>query len=95
MTSRTVPDRVSDWYTAFQAVREELTPPSQRTPMPALVEDYEKSALLQMKAMRQVDGLLDAAALQRIAANDRTAAIVAAMLVTTGIRPVQVEQEDV
>lgn len=70
MTSRTVPDRVSDWYQAFQAVREELTPPSQRS----------------LNVVQEVG--------RWQSANDRTAAIVAAMLVTTGIRPVQVEQED-
>jgi hypothetical protein len=84
MTGRLVdlPERIGHWQQAFDAVRREITPDELRTIL---------------AAMKEVDGVSELASYMSLArnvmANDRTAATVAAMLVTSGIRPLPVEVE--
>jgi hypothetical protein len=75
-----VPERVGQWYEAFTAVREELTHPKMRT---ILAEMDEVDGIAQLQSYM--------ALARNVMANDRSAAVVAAMLVTSGIRPVPVD----
>lgn len=71
-----VPERVKNWGDAFEAVRQELTPTEMRT---ILAEMSEVEGIAQLGSYMQLA--------RNVMANDRTAAVVAAMLVTSGIRP--------
>lgn len=78
-----VPERVGQWKQAFDALREELTPPKMR------------QILAEMDEVDGVPALQSYMSLARnVMANDRTAATVAAMLVTSGIRPVPMDGLD-
>lgn len=80
----TVEQRVGEWFKAFEAVREELTPKSMRDIL---------------ASMEQVDGVAQLGSYMSLArnvmANDRAAATVAAMLTATGIKPTAPDYEDV
>lgn len=79
-----VEERVGQWFAAFNAVREELTPPKMR------------EILAQMDAVEGVAQLASYMSLARnVMANDRAAATVAAMLTATGIKPTAPDYEDV
>lgn len=79
----TVPERVSQWLMAYEAIRGELTPAQMRT---ILAEMNEVEGIPQLSSYMSLA--------RNVMANDRAAAMVAAMLTTTGIRPVAVEMED-
>lgn len=85
MRERTINDKVSDWFTVFKAVEAELTPQALR----------EMTSLVQA---RTADGALDIAAVQLgmritgvVTANDRAAAVVAAILTAQGVKPLPLE----
>lgn len=68
-------ERIAQWKTAFDAVREELTPPKMRT---ILAEMSEVEGIGQLQSYMQLaNGVM---------ANDRAAAEVASRL-TIGVRP--------
>ena len=71
-----VTERVGQWKTAFDAIREELTPAEMRR------------ILAEMSTVNGIEQLQSYMSLARnVMANDRAAATVAAMLVATGIKP--------
>lgn len=76
-------ERVGQWQRAFDAVRREITPDALRTTL---------------ASMEEVDGISELASYMNLARNvmmnDRTAATVAAMLVTNGVRPPREEDTD-
>lgn len=78
-----VPERVGQWKTAFDAIREELTPPQMRTIL---------SEMSEVEGVAQLQSYMSLA--RNVMANDRAAATVAAMLVTSGIRPVPLDGLD-
>lgn len=78
---RTPQEKVGDWYTAYVAVREEITPKLYR------------DELARLNATE--GGFVPALSLSRLLmANDRCAAVVAALLVAQGIKPVSVDMPD-
>ena len=79
----TVFERVGEWKTAFDAIREELTPTAMRT---ILAEMSEVEGVAQLSSYMSLA--------RNVMANDRAAATVAAMLTATGIKPVQIEYEE-
>jgi hypothetical protein len=73
-------DRLGQWARAFDVVRREITP------------DDMRNTLAAMREVEGVEGLASYMSLARnVMANDRSALVVAAMLVTSGIRPVFVD----
>lgn len=79
-----VPERVGHWHQAFEAIRAELTPAAMRT------------ILAEMNEVQGIEQLGSYMTLARnVMANDRTAAVVAAMLVTSGIRPLPMGDDEV
>jgi hypothetical protein len=79
-----VEQKVGDWKRAFDAVREELTPPQMRT---ILAEMKEVEGVAQLRSYMELAAI--------VSANDRTAASVAATLVYSGVRqPVTYDEED-
>lgn len=76
-------EKVGNWYAAFEKVRVELTPPAMRA---ILAEMSEVDGIAQLQSYMQLA--------RNVMANDRAAAIVAAMLVSTGIKPVPVDYGD-
>lgn len=83
--SRTVPERVTDWLAAYNAIRDEVTPPVMRTMFTEL-------------AKQGAEGLNASMALARVVmANDRACALAAAMLTSSGgaPRPVILDGDDV
>lgn len=80
---QTVIEKVGAWDTAFSAIRESLTPPITR------------QVLAEMQGVTDIGSLQAAERLARIvSANDRTAAIVAAMLTSSGIQRPVIEFDD-
>lgn len=80
----TVEERVGQWAQAFDAVRRELTP------------DQLRAILDEMKTVEGIEQLGSYMSLARnVMANDRTAGVIAAMLIATGIKPTPVEIEEV
>jgi hypothetical protein len=72
-----VAERVGQWQQAYEAIRAEVTPPAMRT------------ILAEMDTVQGIAQLSSYMSLARgVMANDRAAAMVAAMLVATGIKPV-------
>jgi hypothetical protein len=80
----TVPERVGQWLQAYEAIRAELTPAQMRTIL---------SEMDEVEGVAQLGSYMSLA--RNVMANDRAAAMVAAMLTTTGIRPMSVETDDV
>ena len=78
-----VPERVAQWYTAFNVVRAELTPEPMRV---ILAEMSEVDGIAQLQSYM--------ALARNVMANDRAAATVAAMLVASGIKPVGIDYGD-
>lgn len=77
-------ERVAQWYEAYTAIRAELTPEAMRT------------ILAEMNMVEGVAQLGSYMSLARnVMANDRAAAVVAAMLTATGIKPTPVELDEV
>jgi hypothetical protein len=75
-----VPERVGNWLTAYEAIRAEITPAEMRT------------ILAEMSMVNGIEQLQSYMSLARnVMANDRAAALAAAMLVTSGIRPLPVD----
>lgn len=85
MSTRPVPveDKVGSWFRAFEAVRAELTPAQMRA---ILAEMDEVEGVAQLASYMQLA--------RNVMANDRMAAMVAAMLVATGIKPVLADMGD-
>lgn len=78
-----VSERVGQWFAAYQAVSEQLTPQQMR------------DVLAKMDMAEGVAQLGSYMSLARnVMANDRAAATVAAMLVSSGIRPAPVSLEE-
>ena len=76
MARTTVLDKIGQWKTAFDMISPEITPQAYR------------DVLVTMKGVADPGTLNAAERLARmISANDRAAALVAAMLVSSGIRP--------
>lgn len=77
-------ERVAQWEQAFFAVRSGLT------------NEGLRATLAAMEATEGIAQLQSYMSLARnVMANDRTAAVVAAMLVATGIKPVVTDLEEV
>jgi hypothetical protein len=73
-----VTEKVGDWYQAFEAIRMELTPQSMRSIVDVLKGAGDPGSLASMER-----------AARMIAANDRAAAIAAAIITQSGVsRPV-------
>ena len=78
-----VAERYTQWSQAYEAVRRDITPDDMRT------------ALTELKTLAGIEDLQAYMSLARnVMANDRTSAVVAAMLTATGIKPVQVGEVD-
>lgn len=76
-------ERVGQWQRAFDAVRREIT------------ADETRTVLAEMKEVNGIAELGSYMSLARnVMANDRVAATVAAMLVTSGIRPLVVDIDE-
>ena len=86
MSTQTVTQKIGGWKTAYDIVREELTPTDARA-----LQDV-------VKAKEGLEAARIYVALSRIVmANDRTAAMVAALITQTGIKPVSLnagEEDD-
>jgi len=86
LPGKTVQQKTGDWYAAYLAIREELTPQPVR------------DALATMKTEPTLEGLGSVERLARlVAANDRAAALAAAIITAAGVRPgatVQIEDEE-
>ena len=90
---RSVEEKVGDWKRAFDAIAEELSPPALRETL---------NAVINTPISQDPEGLLvytqrmsAAMALARlVAANDRAAATVAALITQTGIKPAGVDYGD-
>lgn len=83
MTTRMDPmEKVGIWDTAFDAIRR------------SIVSDKHRETLAKMEEMKGIEELASYMRLaHEVMASDRTAAIVAAMLVQSGVsRPVMVEE---
>jgi hypothetical protein len=78
-----VDEKVGQWYTAYEAIRAELTPAPMRT---ILAEMSEVDGIAQLQSYMSLA--------RNVMANDRAAATVAAMLVATGIKPIAVGYGD-
>lgn len=79
-----VTERVGQWYGAYVAIRDELTPAAMR------------EVLAKMNLVEGIDKLGSYMSLARnVMANDRTAATVAAMLTATGIKATAPDYTDV
>lgn len=71
---KTVSQKTGDWYAAYQAIREELTPQPMR------------DVLATMSTEPSIEGLGAAERLARmISANDRAAALAAAIITANGV----------
>lgn len=77
MPGRTVEARVGDWHRAYQAIALELVPSSVREAITALGPTNPTAASL----------------LRHVASMDRCAALCAAVLTQSGVRPLPVEAE--
>jgi hypothetical protein len=81
-TNRSVPQRVSDWVTAYSAIRDEVTPPSLREVINKMfdipTEGVDAGAYASL-----VQSSLHLARI--VAAGDRTSAVVAAMITQSGV----------
>lgn len=75
-------EKVGLWDTAFEAIRQTITPPIMRK---ILDEMNEVEGIAQLQSYMSLA--------RNVMANDRTAAIVAAMLVGSGVRPIVTEEE--
>lgn len=75
--------KIGNWKQAFDAVREELTPPELRVIL---------STLQSNEQMRDLPLFIQLARV--ISANDRAAGTVAALLVATGIKPTAIDYGD-
>jgi hypothetical protein len=81
--TRTIPQKVGDWQMAFNAIREELTPPTLRKIL-AEMEGVEGVA--------QFRSYVDLA--RTVMANDRAAGTIAALITQTGIKPAGLDYGD-
>ncbi len=83
-TNRTVEERVGDWQRAFNAIREEVTPPVMR------------NLMANLQGVENTNDLGTYVGLARLVmANDRMSALVAAMLTQAGVsRPVIEDNDD-
>lgn len=73
-------ERLGNWQLAFDAVREQITPDTMRTILASMDE---------VEGIAQLSSYMDLA--RNVMANDRAAATVAAMLVSTGIKPAAID----
>lgn len=89
-TPRTsVEEKVGAWAAAFTALREEITPSLMRevlTKMQVPIQDPNTDAQTYMAALQSYIALA-----RLVTANDRAAALAAAMMVSAGVKPVLVE----
>ena len=92
-TGRTVPEKVGDWYEAYQAIAEQLNPPALRAQL---------NEVINQPIPQDADGLLlynsrisaSMALARLVSANDRAAATVAALITQTGIKPSAIDYGD-
>lgn len=84
---RTVAERVADWHQAFLAVQEQLTPQALRTMMTVLTSTVPPEGADDLDQVRAyIERVTTATGISRmIFANDRAAAVVAAMLTQSGV----------
>lgn len=80
---KTVEEKVGEWHRAYSVIKEELTPPVMREMQQGL---HNIPGATELQSAMLLSRL--------ISANDRTAGIIAAMLVATGIKPVGVDLGD-
>ena len=78
-----VAERIGQWYEAYHAVAETITNPKLRDALAAMEE---------VEGIAQLSSYMSLA--RNVMANDRTAAVVAAMLTATGIKPVAVSFDE-
>lgn len=81
MTARaSLNEKIANWYTAFQAVRSELIPGEMRQVLEAMRGATDPGSIATAERLARM-----------ISASDRAASLTAAMLVSSGIRPVSLE----
>jgi len=90
--NRTPVEKTADWYTVFNAISGELTPTALRTMLSRLTETMGTTG----EPSEAIALLQSSMALARlVSANDRAAAIAAAVLTSSGgARPVVVEDQE-
>ena len=81
--TRTTNEKVGDWLTVFNAVREELTPPTLRTIL---------AEMQSVDGVQQFRSYVDLA--RTVMANDRAAGTIAALLTQSGIKPTSIDYGD-
>ncbi len=81
-TPRTLEQRIADWATAYDAVRQEITPDPMRKFLGAFADASDVASLRSYQDLARL-----------VAANDRAAAMIAAMLTSGGIKPAPVEMD--
>jgi hypothetical protein len=86
---RTTEDKVSDWYTVFGAVRDELTP----APFRGLIDKMTNFPVAEGTDAAAYASLVQSSMgiARLISANDRAAAVVAAMLTQSGVSRPQLD----
>lgn len=77
--ARSIPEKIGDWKAAFDAVSAELTPQPMRKFLGAFSDSDDVAKLRSYQELAKL-----------VAANDRAAALVAAMLTSAGVKPVPV-----
>lgn len=89
--NRSVPAKVGDWLTAYNAIREEITPPAMRV-MLSHLSIPENASPEPGDYVKVVQASIALARL--VCANDRAASVVAAMLTQSGVSRPTVEVND-
>lgn len=87
MATLTTEQRIAAWFQAFKAISAELTPEATRAVTRAVLATMETA-----KDAGSFQSVMSLA--QSIMRNDRTAALAAAMITSSGIRPVAIEGDD-
>lgn len=90
---RSVEEKVADWFRAYEAVAAELNPPKLREALDAVINTpipQDPEGLLTFSS--RMSASLGLARL--VAANDRAAATVAALITQTGIKPAGIDYGD-
>lgn len=79
---RSVEEKVSDWFTAYRAIRDEITPEAFRSLTGLAQQQRDEDGTFNVAAIN-----VGMTAARVVFANDRAAATVAALITQTGIKP--------
>lgn len=83
MATLTTEQRIAAWFQAFKAISAELTPEATRAVLATMETAKDAGSFQSVMSLAQ-----------SIMRNDRTAALAAAMITSSGIRPVAIEGDD-